>query len=65
MTELLEKAVAEVSRLPEIEQNKYAAWLLGELTQEQTLAAMLAEARAEYERGETKPMSKKRVIADN
>jgi hypothetical protein len=31
MTRLLEKAFAEVSKLPEQEQDKFAAWVLEEL----------------------------------
>lgn len=72
MTELLEKAIAEVSKLPDTRQDRVASWLLEELSLEQqwdapdmTLAEMLANARAEHERGETKPMSKDCVIAND
>ena len=34
MTELLDKAFAEVSRLPEAEQDAFAAWILEELAAE-------------------------------
>ncbi|NOZ05538.1 MAG: hypothetical protein GXP41_04180 [Chloroflexi bacterium] len=62
MTELLEKAVAEVSKLPRQEQNTIAAWLLEELASERrwdkafaesadVLAKLGEEALAEYHAG--------------
>jgi hypothetical protein len=65
MTELLEKAFAEVSKLPETEQNSFARWLLEELESEkkwdemfsssQDLLSVLAEeALAEHRKGKTK-----------
>ncbi len=63
MTELLEKAVAEVSKLPEAKQDRVASWLLEELSLEQqgeeseeTLAVLLTRARAEIARGEVYPL---------
>ncbi len=63
MTELLEKAVAEVSKLPETKQDRVASWLLEELSLEQqgeepeeTLTDLLTRARAEIARGEVYPL---------
>lgn len=63
MTELLQKAIAEVSKLPETKQDKVASWLLEELTfqegaeaSEETLADLIALARAEISRGEVFPL---------
>lgn len=64
MTLLLEKAFQEAAKLPEQEQDTFAAWILEELesdlhwdalfAQSQDLLAALAdEALAEYHRGET------------
>lgn len=66
MTKLLEKAFAEVSKLPEIEQNKVAKWLLDELASEKrweevfaesedALARLAEEALEEHRQGKTKP----------
>lgn len=62
MTELLEKAIAEASKLPESKQDRVASWLLEELSLEQeeepeeTLAVLLSRARAEIARGEVYPL---------
>lgn len=65
MTELLEKAFSEVSKLDESQQNSFACWLLEELASErcwekafndsQDLLSQLAdEALAEHRAGKTK-----------
>ena len=67
MTELLEKAFAEASRLSEEDQNALAAMLLKDLAAEELwdgaladsqdkLAALAREALAEFGRGETRPL---------
>ncbi len=63
MTKLLEKAIAKISELPETKQDKVASWLLEELTfqseaeaSEETLADLIALARAEISRGEIFPL---------
>ena len=67
MTQLLEQAFAEVSRLPEAEQNAFAALMLEELRSEsrwshsfsssQELLSQLAmEARQAYRAGMTPPL---------
>jgi hypothetical protein len=64
MGELLEKAMAEARKLPEQEQEAFAAWILAELEWERrwdelfsrsqdALARMAADARAEYGAGLT------------
>lgn len=65
MTNLLRRAVEEVEKLPETEQDEVASWLLAELADEQrwsaafadsqpALAALAAQALAEHEAGVTK-----------
>ena len=67
MTKLLEKALHEVAKLPESEQDAVAAILLEELASEhrwaesfgksqKQLAKLAAEALAEYNAGRTKPL---------
>ena len=61
MTELLQKAIAELSKLPETKQDKVASRLLEELAfedeaSEETLADLIALARAEISRGEVYPL---------
>ena len=67
MTTLLEKAMAEASKLPEPEQEAFAAWILAELESERRwddlfarsqdlLAKMAGEARREYHAGLTEPL---------
>ncbi len=64
MTQQLERAFAEASKLPENEQDFLASWLLAELQSEErwnrifsgsadTLALLAEEALEEYEAGET------------
>jgi len=67
MTQLLEKAFKRVSKLPEIEQNVMAKWLIDELKSEKKWEKMFAEsedilekladeALAELAQGKTKPL---------
>ena len=67
MTQLLEKALREVQKLPPSEQDAVAAIVLEELASEQKWAELLAksqdalapmaeEALAEYHAGKTKPL---------
>jgi hypothetical protein len=62
MTELLEKAIAEVTKLPEAEQNALAQWILDELQSEHRwdeqfrrsqsiLEQLAAEALADFRAG--------------
>jgi hypothetical protein len=71
MTQLLEKAVARVSALPDREQDALASVLLDELESEQRwdqlfassqdlLGLMAREALAEYRAGEAKPLDLER-----
>jgi hypothetical protein len=64
---LLEKAIAEASKLPEPEQEAFGAWILAELESERRwdelfarsqdlLAKMAAEAREEHRAGLTEPL---------
>ena len=65
MTELLEKAFSEVSKLNESQQNSFAQWLLDEIASEQRwdklfsdsqdlLSQLAKEALAEHRLGKTK-----------
>ena len=67
MTKLLKKAFAKASKMPQEDQDAFAALLLEELASEQRwarafaksqdkLAALADEAISEFERGETKPL---------
>lgn len=67
MTEMLDKAFRQASNLPEREQDEFAAFILAELADEQRwskalstsssrLSELAAEARREYEAGETQPL---------
>jgi hypothetical protein len=67
MTELLEKAIAEVSRLPQADQDRLAEWLLAELQSEQLwngtfrqssdeLSRMAREALEEHRLGRTREL---------
>jgi len=67
MTQLLEKALSAVAKLPESEQDAVAALLLEELASEQrwpqsfaksqdVLATLAEEALADYAAGRTKPL---------
>ena len=66
MTELLQKAIAEVNKLPPDQQDELAAWILEELSSEQrwesafantsdVLARLADEALAEHRSGKTRP----------
>jgi hypothetical protein len=67
MTKMLEQVIQRMSKLPEQEQDAWAAHLLEELESEKKwdesfaksqdiLSRMAAEALAEHDRGETKPL---------
>jgi len=67
MTQLLEKAFKEASKLPEMEQNVLAKWLIAELESERKWERMFAEsedvlekladvALTEHAQGRTKPL---------
>ena len=67
MGKLLEQVITETSRLPEAEQEAFAAFMLAELESERRwddlfarsqdlLATMAEEARQEYRAGLTKPL---------
>lgn len=68
MTELLERAIAEITKLPQEKQDAIAMWILEELEDENRwdeafarsasqLAALAREAREEHRRGETLPLN--------
>ena len=72
MTQLLEKAFEEASKLPDIEQNIVAKWLLDELASEgkwektfaeseDILDKLADEALAEHAQGKTKPLDVDRL----
>ena len=67
MTKLLEKAFNEASKLPKIEQNALAKWLLKELEAERKWDELFAESESlldqladealeEHRQGKTKPL---------
>ncbi len=67
MTQLLEKAFREASKLPVVDQNALAKWVLEELEAERKWELMFAEsedvldkladeALAEHKKGKTKPL---------
>ena len=67
MTELLQKAIREIEKLPSEEQDALAAWILAELAAERrwtqvlarsqdALAQLAQEALEEHRRGETQPL---------
>ena len=67
MTQLLEKAFEEASKLPALEQNALARWLIDELISEKQWEKAFAEsenildkladdALAEHAQGKTKPL---------
>lgn len=67
MTQLLERAFQEASRLPELQQNMIAKWLLDELLAEKKwdllfaesedfLAGLADEALDEHRTSQTKPL---------
>ena len=68
MTKLLERAFKEASRLPELEQNALAKWVLEELEaegrwekafagSEDVLDRLADEALAAHKQGKTKPLN--------
>jgi hypothetical protein len=72
MGKLLEKVVAEAKKLPEQEQEAFAAWALSELESERRwdelfarsqdlLARMAAEARREHRAGLTEPLDPEKL----
>ena len=72
MGKLLEKVVAEAKKLPDQEQEAFAAWALAELESEKRwdelfarsqglLARMAAEARQDYRAGRTEPLDPKKL----
>ena len=72
MTKLLEKAFEEASRLPEVDQNALAKWVLDELRSERVwektfaesedvLEKLADEAIAEKRRGKTIPLDLDRL----
>ena len=72
MTPLLEKAFAEASQLPDLEQDALARWLLDELASERRWEAAFAssadqlgqladEALAEHHQGRTQPLDAKKL----
>ncbi len=72
MTRLLEKAIAEVSRLSEQEQDAIANWILNELTAERrwdqmfansedVLAQLADDALAEHREGRTQALDPDRL----
>lgn len=67
MTQMLEQAFAEVAKLPDEEQDAFAAWIVDELASEQrwaqsfaesqdVLAQLAEEALAEHRAGRTQPL---------
>jgi len=67
MTKLLEKAFEEASKLPELEQNALARWLIDEIISEKKWEKLFAdsedvldkladEALMEHAKGKTKPL---------
>ena len=76
MTQLLERAFTEASKLPELEQDAVASLLLAELDSERRwshsfassqdqLAKLADEALREFTTGETQPLDLKRDLPDN
>ena len=72
MTELLEKALAKVARLPDHEQDAFARWLLDELeserrwsrafeTAQDRLAELAREALEDELSGRTEPLAPHRM----
>lgn len=68
MTRLLEKAFKEASKLPEVEQNSFAKWVMEELeaegrwekafaASEDVLDKLADEALAAHKKGKTKPLN--------
>lgn len=60
MTKLLEKAFEEAARLPELEQNALAKWLLEEIHSERKWARIFAESEDALERLADEAIEEKR-----
>lgn len=66
MTRSMEKVLAEISKLPEAEQERFADWILEELSERRwndlfarsvpMLDVLAEEADAEYRAGKTEPL---------
>lgn len=76
MTQLLERAFAEASRLPVADQDAVASFLLAELKSEQQwsksfassqdqLGSLADEALREFEAGDTQPLDVERDFPDH
>ncbi len=70
MTELMEQALSRLKQLSDERQDSIAAIILDELLSPSRFDGMthnqiLQEARAEYQAGLTKPMTKDHVIAND
>lgn len=72
MTKLLKKAFQEASKLPDIEQNSLAKWLMEELEAERkwdqafaesedVLGQLADEALEAHKQGKTKPLNTKKL----
>jgi hypothetical protein len=68
MTELLEKAIAALARLPQIQQERMAEWILEELEEDArwdrafanslpTLETLAQKALADHRAGRTQPLN--------
>lgn len=60
MTKLLEKAFEEASRLPEMDQNALARWVLDELQSERTWARTFSESEDVLEKLADEAIEEKR-----
>lgn len=76
MTQLLERAISEVNRLPDVEQDALAGLLLQEIASEARwstafagsqpqLASLAADALAEFRADRTLPLDPERDLADH
>ena len=76
MTQLLERALSEASRLPDVEQDALASLLLEEIASEtrwsaafagsqSQLASLAADALAEFHAGRTLPLDPEHDLADH
>ncbi len=75
MATLLERAFKEASRLPEIEQNAFAKWVIEELNSDRKWGSVLSESESALDwlaeeaieedlTGNTRPMNQERIIQD-
>jgi hypothetical protein len=60
MTKLLEKAFEEASKLPELDQNALAKWVLDELSSEREWEKVFAESEDVLEKLDDEAMAEKR-----